>query len=110
LLPEFNLTKSISWKFHVDDQSKVPDTFGMIIGQDLLGKLGVILNFNDKTDTWDFDTISMKEGSLNSQEAITEIILAANERQWLIDEFSCSNKILDAEYKPESLEEVIKTV
>jgi hypothetical protein len=77
----------------------------MIIGRDLLGKLGVILNFNDKTDTWDFDTISM-----NSQEAITEIILAAHERQWLIDEFSCSNKILDAEYKPASLEEVIKTV
>jgi hypothetical protein len=50
-LPEFNLKKQISWKFHVDDRAKVSDTCGMIIGQDLLGELGIMLNFNDKTVT-----------------------------------------------------------
>jgi hypothetical protein len=82
----------------------------MIIGRDLLGKLGSILNFNDKTVTWDNDTIPMKDrGSLNSQKSLTEIYLTANEPQSLMDEFSCSNKILDAEYKPAILEEVTKT-
>jgi hypothetical protein len=47
-------------------------------------------------------------GSLSSQKAITDIFLAANEAQ-SIDEFSCSTKILDAEYIPAILEEVIKT-
>jgi Aspartyl protease len=45
LLPEFNLKKQITWKFHVDDRSKPSDTFGMIIGRDLLGKLGILLYF-----------------------------------------------------------------
>jgi Retroviral aspartyl protease len=45
LLPEFNLKKQITWEFHVDDRSKPLDTYGMIIGRGLLGKLGIILNF-----------------------------------------------------------------
>jgi hypothetical protein len=82
----------------------------MIIGRNLLGKLGIILNFNDKTVTWDTETIPMKErGSPNSQKVITEIYLTANEPQSLLNEFSCSTKILDAEYKPAILEEVSKT-
>ena len=85
MLPEFNLKKQINWEFHVDDRSKPLDTYGMIIGRDLLGKLGIILNFNDKTVTWDTDTIPMKDrGSLNSQKAITEIYLTANEPQSLM--------------------------
>jgi hypothetical protein len=71
LLPEFNLNKKqITWEFHIDDQSKPSDTYGMIIGRDLLGKLDIILNFNDNTVTWDTDTIPMKDrGSLcNCQE------------------------------------------
>ena len=30
-LPEFNLKKLITWEFHVNDQSKASDTYGMII-------------------------------------------------------------------------------
>jgi hypothetical protein len=85
VLPEFNLKKQITWKFHVDDQSKPPDTFGMIIGREILGKLGILLNFNDKIVTWDTDIIPMKDrGSMNSQMAITEIYLTANEPQSLM--------------------------
>jgi hypothetical protein len=110
LLPEFNLKTQITREFHVDDQSKPSDTYGMILGRDLRRKLGIILNFNDKTVTWDTDTIPMKDrGCLNSQKSITEIYLTANELQSLLNEFSRSTKILDAEYKPTILEEVSKT-
>jgi hypothetical protein len=35
--------------------------------------------------------------------------MSANESQTLRDKYSWTNKILDAEYKPESLDDVIKT-
>jgi hypothetical protein len=96
-LPEFNLKKQISWKFHVDDRSKASNTYDMIMGRDLLGKLGIILNFNDHTVTWDTDTIPMKDrGTLNTQDALLEVYLASNEPQSLVNEFSRSTKILDA--------------
>jgi hypothetical protein len=41
--------------------AKASDTYVMIIGQDLLGELGAILSFYDKTVTWDTDTIPMKD-------------------------------------------------
>jgi hypothetical protein len=79
----FNLKKQISWEFHVDEQSKA---YGMIIGRDLLGKLGIILKFNDKTVTWDTGTIPMiHRGLLNSQKANTFIYFTVNELQSLLD-------------------------
>jgi hypothetical protein len=60
-LPEFNLKKQIHscLTFHVDDHSESSSIYDMIIGQgrDLLGELGIIMNFNDHTVTWDTDTI-----------------------------------------------------
>jgi hypothetical protein len=62
-LPEFNLKKYMctSWAFHVDDRSESSSTYDMIIGQDLLGEIGIIMNFNAHTVTWDTDTIQMKD-------------------------------------------------
>jgi hypothetical protein len=61
-LPEFNLKKQMcsSWAFHVDHRSESSSTYDMIIGQDLLGELGLIMNFNDQTAPWDTDSIPMK--------------------------------------------------
>jgi hypothetical protein len=98
LLPEFNLKKQISWTFHVDDRSKESSTYDMIIRQDLLGELGIILNFNNHTVTWDTDIIPMNDkGTLNTQEALVEVYLVSTEPQSLVDKISCSTKILDAE-------------
>jgi hypothetical protein len=47
--------------------------------------------------------------TLSSVEALIEDYMIANESQTLRDEYSRANKILDAEYKPESLDDVIKT-
>jgi hypothetical protein len=53
--------KQISWAFHVVDCSESSSTYDMIMGQDLLGELGIIINFNNHTVTWDTDTIPMKD-------------------------------------------------
>jgi hypothetical protein len=60
-LPEFNLKTQMcsSWAFYVVDRSESSSTYDMIMGRDLLGELGIIMNFNDHTVTWDTDTIPM---------------------------------------------------
>jgi hypothetical protein len=47
--------------------------------------------------------------TLSLVEALIEVYMSANEPQTLIDEYSRAIKILDAEYKPASLDDVIKT-
>jgi hypothetical protein len=70
------------------------------------------MNFNDNTVTWDTDTIPMKDRdtcTLSSVEALIEVYMSANEPQTLRYEYSRATKILDADYKPASLDDVIKT-
>jgi hypothetical protein len=112
--PEFNLKKQMcySWAFHVNDRSESSSTYDMIMGQDLLVELGIIMIFNDYTVTWHTDTIPMKDRdtcTLSSVEALIEVYLSTNQPQTLRDEYSRATKILDAEYKPASLDDVIKT-
>jgi hypothetical protein len=45
--------------------------------------------------------------TLSSLEALIEVYMSANEPQTLRDEYSQAIKILDGEYKPESLDNVI---
>jgi hypothetical protein len=45
-------------------------------------------------------------GTLITQDAPLEVYLASNEPKSLVDEFSRSTKILDAEYKPAVLKEI----
>jgi hypothetical protein len=66
------------------------------------------MNFNDHTVNWDTDTIPMKDRGTLSSEALIEVYMSANEPQTLRDEYSRDTKILDAEYKPASLDFVIK--
>jgi hypothetical protein len=70
------------------------------------------MNFNDHKVTWDTDTIPMKDRdpcTLSSVEVLIEVYMSANEPQTLRDEYSRATKILDDEYKPASLDDVIKT-
>jgi hypothetical protein len=46
--------------------------------------------------------------NLSSVEALIEVYMIANEPQTLRDEYSRTTKILDIEYKPASLDDVIK--
>jgi hypothetical protein len=57
-------------------------------------------------------TIPMKDRdtyTLSSVEALIEVYMSANEPQTLRDEYSRATKILYAEYKPASVDDVIKT-
>jgi hypothetical protein len=58
------------------------------------------------------DTILIKDRdtcTLSPVEALIEVYMSPNESQTLRNEYSRATKILDAEYKPASLDDVIKT-
>jgi hypothetical protein len=70
-------------------------TYDMIMGRDLIGEFGIIMNFNDHTVTWDTDTIPMKDRdtcTLSSVEALIEINMSTNEPQTLRDEYCRATK------------------
>ena len=52
-LPEFSNSKTIDWKFHIDETTK-PDQaqYDRIIGTDLMEELGIDLSFNRKVMEW----------------------------------------------------------
>jgi hypothetical protein len=71
-----------------------------------------LINFNEHTVTWDTNTISMKDRDTtlyHQERALIEVYMRANEPQTLTNEYSQATKIIDAEYKPASLDDVIKT-
>jgi hypothetical protein len=64
----------------VDDRSKSSSTYDMIIRRYILAELGMILNFQDKTVSWDTDTIPMREnGNLKTLKLPTEVYLTEYE-------------------------------
>jgi hypothetical protein len=86
----------------------------MIMCRDLLGESGIIMNFNDHTVTWDTDNRKysnkrQRHNNLSSVDALIEVYMSANEPQTLRNEYYWYTKTLKAEYKPASLDDVIKT-
>jgi hypothetical protein len=75
--------------------------------QDLFGELSIV-----NTVTWVTDNITMKKRNtctLSSIKALLEVNLSANEPQTLRDEYTWATKILDSDYQPARLDDVIKT-
>ena len=62
-LPEFSLTKKITWTFHVDEQSN-PELaqYDMIIGDDLMQELGIDLLYSTDVPCikWEHVEVPMK--------------------------------------------------
>jgi hypothetical protein len=44
------------------------------MSRDLLGELGIIMNFNDHKVTWDTDTIPMKDRDTNTSSSVEALI------------------------------------
>jgi hypothetical protein len=65
-MPELYDDRVIEWKVHVGKDTGIYDA---VIGQDLLRKLGIILNFKDDTVIWDDSTIHMRSQLSNAADA-----------------------------------------
>ena len=110
ILKEFYENKSIEWNLHVDS-TPGPHHYNMIIGHDVMGELGITLDFKDQMMTWDDLTINMKDPEL-----FPELFDPVNDFFWSKDLYKTEvlqeasthlQKILDAKYTPADLDEVI---
>ena len=111
ILKEFFENKSIEWDLHVDS-TPGPHQYDMILGHNVLSKLGITLNFKDQTMTWDDLTISMKD-----PESLVDLLDPINDFFWSNNHYETEalqeasthlQKILDAKYALADLNAVIQ--
>ena len=86
--PEFNPTAEITQTVHV---TNTLGNYDLIIGRELLHKLGVDISFSTKTMTWNDVTINMKRPTCTREDSFH-----AEEELFVSDETDCIAKILDA--------------
>ena len=96
--PEFNPTVEITKTVHV---TEILGNYDLIIGPELLHKLGVDISFSTKTMTWNNITINMKPPMCTQED-----LFHVEEELFVSDETDRVAKILDAKYKPANLKEL----
>ena len=87
-MAEFSPTATISHRAHVTDML---GQYDMIIGRELLHKLGINLNFSTTTMHWQDVKVSMKESTSTKEETfhVKEELFVSEETDWIA-------KMLDA--------------
>ena len=112
ILKEFHENKSIKWNLHVDSTPS-PHCYDMILGCNIMSKLGIMLHFKDQTMTWDDLTIRIKD-----PESFLDLLDPVNDFFWSNDHYKTEalqeasthlQKIWNAKYAPEDLNKVIWT-
>ena len=97
LLLEFNKQCLIEASLHIFKE--LLGSYSMILGMDLLKTLGIIINYEDSTCIWGFNTIPMRDKGTSAHEHLTikESEPVQKVTTWL-------KKILDEKYEPTSLD------
>ena len=98
-LPELNHSAKIYAKCHSMDKLL---NYNLILGKDILHKLGIIINFESKTITWQEVSISMKQPNCTAKEFFiikeSHPVRIATKR---------IKQILDAEYEEINLKSTV---
>ena len=96
--PEFNSMAEINENVHV---TKTLSNYNLIIGQDMLHKLGVDISFSSKTMTWNDVSIDMKPPIYSRKD-----VFHVEEELFVSNKTDRITKILDAKYKPVNLKDL----
>ena len=85
--------------------TKTLGNYNLIIGRDLLHKLGVDISISSKTMTWNNVTIDMKPTTCTRKDAshVEEELFVSNETDRIA-------KSIDAKYKPANLKELTENL
>ena len=89
-LSELNHSAEIYTKCHLTDKLL---NYNLILGRDILHKLGIIFNFENKTITWQKVSISMKPPHCTAKD-----FFVMKESRPVRNATECVKIILDAEY------------
>ena len=110
-LPEFDTHKKVTFDVVSDDlHLRQESPYDAIIGLDIMGALGMDIQFSDKTIRWDGETVSMKEsGSYKSRKAMEAAYKLATRQgvPILEEQMGRQAKILDADYSKVGVNEMV---
>ena len=110
-LDEFSTSKEVSWNFHVDETEMSKDSLGydMIIGLDLLCELGLIINCEEKVVEWQDLKIPMTTPvtKFKNKKQLRAVLESTQEPESTKSERSRLVKILDADYKPADIDDIV---
>jgi hypothetical protein len=65
--PDFAKHRKVNLDFHVDDTKIDNPRYDIILGRDFLTRLGIVLNFVNRTIVWDNVSLDMSVGSRNTK-------------------------------------------
>ena len=97
-MPELKALARIDIKMHV---TQMNGHYDVILGQDVLSKLGIVLDFEQQLVQWDSKIVEMRP-----TECTQETSYYVNNTLDIAAETDCMSKILDAKYQPADLDKV----
>jgi hypothetical protein len=106
-LPEFDGRKIITWDCYLDESEQDSDShYDMIMGTDLMKKLGLTLNFLEKSMAWEGTAAPM----VNLNQSMTRFMLnnisqTFQQTRTMLNAENCQKRILDPNYTPLNIEE-----
>ena len=104
VLPEFSRTKHISYPLWADIFDAPTCRYDIIIGRDLLRRLGIVLNFHTGLTTWDSVDVAMRhrDSFATDQTFMSHFIDIFADDPIIGDQF-----LLDSNYVPTDLQDLI---
>ena len=108
-LPEFSMSKEITWKVDMDSGKLEELGYDMIIGRDLLQALKVVIDFEYQVIRWEDVSIPMNRTKLtkSKKEELNAIFQLATEPKTVQQATERVSRILDASYKKANLVDVV---
>ena len=110
-LPEFSDKKIINWRFNIFESEDLG--YDMVIGRDIMTKLGMDLSFNRKTIVWEGIEIPMRDFNKLRKYQLSKLELKAfisEAKEPVVTQKATDRiiKILDAKYQKADLRAVVK--
>ena len=110
-LPLFHKNRDITWNSHVDESNPDNNRYDFIIGQDLMIELGLTLNFERCSMTWDNAEIPMQPPVWLQQQKIEEF---EQELFMIHDPITTDakriQKILDIKYQKADISKLVQEI
>ena len=100
-VPELNQSAEICKKLHV---MQMNGRYNAILGRDILREIGLVIDFYAEIVCWNNSVIDMKP-----PDCTQETLYFLNDTAKIAEDTERMSKILDAEYAPADLHEVVKT-
>ena len=99
-MPELKISATVDVQLHV---TQMNGHYDIILGRDILSKLGIILDFQQQIVCWEDEIVHMRPTTCTQ-----ETTYNVNDTPDITAETDRMSKILDAKYSPADLDEVAK--